>query len=217
MNSARAVWRTLKPIRTLLKENPLRRNNEILITAIVLALIAAGCQSSPNTPPKANSQPAIVASIAPPSGPGPAPWPPAQGGEVWRSETTGKDYRVKIDGGKFYAEWANPSPVAAAFHSYIRTQCVRKGSRWVGTSEVFLPCAEGNGIQEHIANSCHLTVKFEIDSISKNLITGHTEALKSNGGFDCQSCKVLATEWASFKWVPAKQKTEGQASEAKKH
>jgi hypothetical protein len=201
------------------KENPLklREHSKALVLALGLALAAAACQSSQNAPPRANTQPSAAPAMAPLPAKAlpPVPWPPAVGGEVWRSETTGKEYRIKVDGDKLYAEWVNPSSVAAEYHSYIHTECVRKGSKWVGASEIFLPCTVGRGPQEHIANTCNLKVKFEIDSMSKSLITGHTMGLKP-GGFDCQTCKVLAAAWAGFKWVPAKGKGEAKPAAAKK-
>jgi hypothetical protein len=133
--------------------------------------------------------------------PAPAPWPPAEGGEVWRSETTNKDYRVKIDGNKLYAEWVNLSPVAAENHAYIHTECRRQGEKWVGTSDVFLPCTTGQGAKEHIANTCHLKMKVELDSISKKMIKGRGQTLRK---FDCTSCKLVEAGWADFEWVPAK-------------
>ncbi len=120
--------------------------------------------------------------------------------EVWKSETTGREYHVRIEGDRFYADWVNLPPVSAERGAYIHTVCQRSGSKWVGTSSIFMPCTEGKGKSEHIANTCHLTVKIEIDSVSKDLITGRGQSLRK---FDCQSCKVLATGWGDFKWVPA--------------
>lgn len=186
-----------------------------LVAMLGIALLAAACQAPKAAPPKNNlHEEGMAASVGPLNKPPSEAWAPAKGGEVWRSVTTHKDYRVKIDGDKLYADWVDISPVASKYHAYIHTECVRKGSKWVGTSKIFMPCTEGSGAQEHIANTCHLTVKFEIDSISRRLITGHTEGLKP-GGFVCQSCKVLATLWAAFKWVPVSQMAGAQATKAK--
>lgn len=121
--------------------------------------------------------------------------------EIWRSETTGKEYRVRIDKDLFYAEWVNIPPDAAQRGQYIRTECRRAGSKWVGTSSLFMPCSVGTGAKEQIENMCHLTVRIEIDSITPSRITGHGESLRD---FDCRSCKILQTGWAAFVWVPKK-------------
>ncbi len=177
------------------------QDHPILIAALGLVLLAGACQSSPNSQPKSNAKGASGGFVAPVPQkiPKPVPWPPAEGGEIWHSMTTHKDYRVKIDGNKLYAEWVDLSPIAAENRAYIRTECVRKGSKWVGTSELFLPCTIGSGAQEHIANTCHLKMKVEIDSVSKTMIKGRGQTLPK---FACESCKVLETGWASFEWVP---------------
>jgi hypothetical protein len=183
------------------KENLLNLTHhcKVLIAGLGLALFAGACQSSQNQPGP-NAQPAAaVSSAVSAKPPAPPPWPPAEGGEVWHSTTTGKDYRVKIEGKKLYAEWVDLSQVAAQNRAYIHTECVRKGSKWVGNSDIFLPCTEGSGAQEHIANTCHLTLKVEIDSISKKMIKGRGQSLHK---FDCGGCKVVETGWGSFDWVP---------------
>lgn len=122
-------------------------------------------------------------------------------GRIWGSKTTGKEYRVWTEDQKFHAEWTNVPPEFAAKGAYIRTVCQRRGQKWVGESQEYLPCSVGTGKQEHIANFCRLTTGFELDSMTATRITGRTEALKQ---FDCAKCKVLEKEWKSFVWVPKK-------------
>ena len=119
---------------------------------------------------------------------------------IWKSETTGKEYRVRIDGDHFYADWVNLPPVAAQRGAYIHTICQRVGSKWAGASSIFLPCTVGQGKSEHVADTCHLTLKIEIESVTKDRIMGRGQSLEK---FDCQSCKVLVTGWGNFEWVPA--------------
>jgi hypothetical protein len=120
---------------------------------------------------------------------------------IWKSETTGKEYRVRIDGDHLYADWVNLPPAAAQRGAYIHTVCQRVGSKWTGTSSIFMPCTVGQGKSEHIADTCHLILKIEIGSVTKDRITGRGQSLKK---FDCQSCKVIEAGWANFEWVPAR-------------
>lgn len=120
---------------------------------------------------------------------------------IWKSQTTGKEYRVRIEGDRFFADWINLPPAAAQHGAYIRTVCRRNGSKWVGTSSIFMPCTIGEGTAEHIADTCHVTLQIEINSLSKDRITGRGQSLRK---FDCRSCKVLETGWGNFEWVPAK-------------
>ncbi len=62
-----------------------------------------------------------------------------------------------------------------------------------------MPCTVGEGKSEHVVDTCHLTLKIEIDSITKDRITGRGQSLKK---FDCASCKVIEAGWADFVWVP---------------
>lgn len=118
---------------------------------------------------------------------------------IWKSETSGKEYRVWTENRRFHAEWVNIPPEFAAKGAYIRTVCRRAGAKWVGESRSYLPCSMGAGKEEHIANWCRVTTAFEVDSITEKRITGRGEALKR---FDCKTCKVLEKEWKGFVWVP---------------
>lgn len=121
--------------------------------------------------------------------------------DVWRSLTTGKEYYVRTDKSHLYAQWVNLPRVAAKHGAYIHTVCKLKNSKGTGTSEIYMPCVVGEGKKEKIGNTCHLTLKFEIDSISDHLITGRGQTLKK---FNCGTCKVVETGWGNFEWVPAK-------------
>jgi hypothetical protein len=119
--------------------------------------------------------------------------------EIWKSETTGKEYRVRIEKDVFYAEWINLPPAAVRQSLYIRSECHRAGTTWIGTSRVFLLCSKPEETTGKSINGCHLTLRFEVDSVSSERITGRGESLRK---WDCQTCKVLETGWANFVWVP---------------
>ncbi|HVA01719.1 MAG TPA: hypothetical protein VMV34_08700 [Terriglobia bacterium] len=159
--------------------------SQLVLLVVVLGLSCGAC-SKTSAPPAAQQASPSVSKAETTS-------------DIWKSETTGKQYRVRIEGDHFYADWVELPPAAAQRGAYIRTVCQRAGSKWVGTSSVFMPCTVGEGKSEHIADTCHLTLKLEIDSISKDRITGRAQSLRK---FDCQSCKVIEAGWAGFEWVP---------------
>jgi hypothetical protein len=115
--------------------------------------------------------------------------------QIWKSATTGKEYRVKIDGDRLTANWLNPPPQAAKQGAYIRSDCRRSGTRWIGTSRVLLPC----GLPDGKTKMCPMMLRFEVDYISPERITGGGETLKD---FDCGSCEVRRTGWGPFTWAP---------------
>src|ERR1700693_3673289 len=124
---------------------------------------------------------------------------PGQPKDIWVSETTGKEYHVTADNDAFHAGWVNISPESASHGAYIRTECKRQGSKWVGTSASFVPCSVGTDPKSKFENWCHLETKFEIESITADRISGRGEAIKS-GGFDCAKCKILDSEMKDFFW-----------------
>ena len=118
--------------------------------------------------------------------------------KIWKSATTGKEYRVQIDGDHFTAEWTNIPAEAAKQGAYIRSECRRSGSRWVGTSRIFLPCSLSSGKMK----MCPILLRFEVDFISADRITGGGEILRD---FDCATCEVQKTGWGPFTWTPKNQ------------
>ncbi len=120
------------------------------------------------------------------------------GWQMWKSETTKKVYRVKIDQDHFVAEWVNVPPEAKKQGAYIHSECRRAGNKWVGTTRALLPCALPGA--EKKTRTCELTLRIEVDSISATRIEGAGDSLHN---FDCSKCQVLETGWAKFTWVPA--------------
>ena len=159
---------------------------QIATLACCLALAFGACSSATSTnPPPASSDPGQTGQLP----------------DVWRSLTTGKEYFVRIDKSHFYAQWVNVPPASARRGAYIHTACERKGQKWTGTSDIYMPCMVGEGKSEKIVNTCHLSLGIEINSISNDKVTGRGQSLKK---FDCGACKVIEAGWANFEWVPAK-------------
>jgi hypothetical protein len=161
------------------------RIDSVLFAAVLILL--PGCSQKAG-PPDATAEGKAASASAPPK-------------DIWVSETTGKEYHVTADNDAFRAEWVNISPESAAHGAYIRTECKRQGSKWVGTSASFVPCSVGSDPKSKIENWCHLETKIEIESITADRISGRGEAIKS-GGFDCAKCKILDSEMKDFFWSP---------------
>jgi hypothetical protein len=118
---------------------------------------------------------------------------------TWKSQTTGNEYRVRIEADTFRAEWTNVPADVAGHGGYIRTECKRVGSKWIGTTRSLLPCTAGSGPNAKIVNWCPLVTRTEIDSIAPDRITGRAQAVHRS---DCESCKLLETVWKDFVWAP---------------
>jgi len=121
--------------------------------------------------------------------------------KIWHSETTRHDFRVEVTNDFFRAEWVNIPPTAAKQGAFIHTECRRTGSKWVGRSTMNLLFNVPGAPVGKDTKMCSLTMRFEVDSISPEKITGHSEALHS---FDVTTCRVDQTSWGEFNWVPKK-------------
>jgi len=121
--------------------------------------------------------------------------------KIWHSETTQHDFRVEVTKDLFRAEWVNIPPAAAKQGASIHTECRRTGSKWVGRSSINMLFAIPGAPAGKDTKLCSLTIRFEVDSVSPEKITGRSEALHS---FDVNSCRVDQTSWGEFTWVPKK-------------
>jgi hypothetical protein len=152
----------------------------ILVSAILATTSLQLSSESQSAAKPAGTKPAAKAAALP---------------QLWKSASTGKEYRVKVEGDRFTAEWSNIPPQAAKQGAYIRSECRRSGSRWIGTSRILLPCALPDGKTK----MCPMILRFEVDFISPDRITGGGEILRD---FDCGSCEVRKTGWGPFSWAP---------------
>jgi hypothetical protein len=170
------------------EENPLREKLFWWVIIILVCGILAPARlqlasQNPSAPKPGGTKSAAKATALP---------------ELWKSASTGKEYRVKVDGDRFTAEWSNIPPQAAKQGAYIRTECRRSGTRWIGTSRILLPCALPDGKTK----MCPMILRFEVDFISPDRITGGGEVLRE---FDCGACEVRKTGWGPFSWAPKTQ------------
>ena len=122
--------------------------------------------------------------------------------KLWHIDAAHKDFRVEVKGDVFHAEWVNLPAEAAKQGAYIRTTCLRSGTKWVGTSNVLQEFADPKSpAGKDIKKMCHLTVRFEVDSITPEKITYHSEVLRD---WDYSTCRILRSAWEEFAWVPKK-------------
>jgi hypothetical protein len=135
--------------------------------------------------------------------PKPSPEPPRfpeapPSARLWRSLTTGKEYRVWMSGSQLYAEWVNIPPASAAQGASIRIECRRTNGRYIGTAQNHLPCdTTENG--KRVTNFCRVISKIEFNPPEASRMTGRTETAHR---FDCATCTLLETRWINFEWVP---------------
>jgi hypothetical protein len=135
---------------------------------------------------------------SPPAG-GKPPQPRGALAKVWVSETTHHEYRVRIEQDVFYAEWVNLPPAAAKLGAYVRTECRHTGAKWIGTTRIMQACAKSGEAAGKMTRACRMTLRFEVDAVSPERISGRIESLRD---FDCEKCEVRQTGWADFIWVP---------------
>jgi hypothetical protein len=158
----------------------------MLLAGALAALVTFGC--SEETKPAA---PAAASAASAPATAG--TW------DLWVSQTTKNEYRVRQDADRFTAEWTNMSGALLAHGGYIRSECKRQGTKWVGESHSHLPCAADNLPAGQYTNWCDLVTKIEFDEITPSRISGYGEGVKR---IDCQKCLLLETSWKPFVWVP---------------
>jgi hypothetical protein len=121
--------------------------------------------------------------------------------KIWHIDAKHKDFRVQVTNDLFRADWVNIPSDAAKQGAYIHTQCRRVGDKWVGTSSVYQAAAVSKDPAVKTTKMCHLTIRFEVDSITPEKITFHSEAMRN---FDPAKCQLLQTAWEEFAWVPKK-------------
>jgi len=125
----------------------------------------------------------------------------AQFPKLWHSAATKHDFRVDVTGDVFHAEWVNIPAAVAKQGAYIRTECRWAGSKWVGSSKINMLFDVPGAPAGNDTKMCALTVRFEVDSISAQKITGHSESIHA---FDVDTCRAEQTKWGEFTWIPKK-------------
>ena len=172
---------------------------KFLLMIFAAALAISQFAGAEQTAPKATTKPTTTADQKSP----PAKSATAIGKlpKLWHSDATKHDFRVDVTGDLFRAEWVNIPAAVAKQGAYIRTECSKTGAKWVGSSKINMAFAVPGAPAGKDTKLCSLTVRFEVDSISAEKITGHSEAIKA---FDVNACRAEQMKWAEFSWVPKK-------------
>jgi S1-C subfamily serine protease len=120
-------------------------------------------------------------------------------GRIWTSLTTGKDYKVKIDGEYLYTDWVNIPAGLQHTGAFTRAQLKKSGSIWTGTAASRMPCQQKDwrGVQQ--THWCSIETSIEITALSESRIEGRSQAITK---FNCGKCRVIETNWKPFTWIP---------------
>jgi hypothetical protein len=128
---------------------------------------------------------------------------------VWTSVTSGRDYKLRIDGDYVYTEWVNLPTELQTTTAFMRSELKKDGDKWVGKVRTYLPYGfkssygdfwtTGQRIGTENVNWCSMEAQYEIDKITDTRIEGRSLSPKS---FDAKKCKPGKAEWKAFTWIP---------------
>jgi hypothetical protein len=128
---------------------------------------------------------------------------------VWTSLTSGRDFKLRVDGDYLYAEWINLPPVLQSTAAFIRYELKKDGNKWVGKVTSNLPFSynssymdfwrTGQQIGTQNVNWCRSESSIEIDSLADSRIEGQSLSPMS---FDAKKCKPGKRELKTFTWIP---------------
>jgi hypothetical protein len=131
------------------------------------------------------------------------------GGRIWTSMTTGRDFKVRIEGDHIYIEWVGLPPALQSTMAFMRTELKKTGDKWVGKTIANLPYEykssygdywkTGQRVGTANVNWCRTEFDFEIDMISDSRIEGRGQGATS---FDAKKCQPGKLEWKPFTWIP---------------
>lgn len=118
--------------------------------------------------------------------------------KVWTSLTSGRDYKVRIEGEYIYTEWINLPPQLQTTAAFVRSELKKDGDKWVGKVRSLLPYDYKTWAVENV-KWCTVEMQLEIDKLAETRIEGRSMRAKS---FDAKKCKPGELEWQSFTWIP---------------
>lgn len=128
---------------------------------------------------------------------------------VWTSMTSGRDYKMRIEGDYIYIEWTNRPPELQTTGAFMRAELKKDGDRWIGKVRSLLPYVYKSsymdfwrtGQQTGTENVkwCTVETEFEINKLADSRIEGRSLGSKT---FDAKKCQAGEMEWQSFVWIP---------------
>lgn len=116
------------------------------------------------------------------------------GERLWTSMTSGRDYKVRIDGDYVYSQWVNLPPSLQSTMAFARSELKKAGDKWVGKSVSYLPAKDGRSVKW-----CRIEMDVEIDAVSDSRIEGRSQGWESFKAKNCQPENVI---WKPFVWIP---------------
>ncbi len=113
---------------------------------------------------------------------------------VWTSMTSGRDYKLRVDGDYLYVEWVNVPPTLAQAGGFIRSELRKTGDIWAGKTRSHLPCQYYNQTRW-----CSVEAEIEITKIGETRIEGSALTWQK---FNCRKCQPESTKMKPFTWIP---------------
>lgn len=120
---------------------------------------------------------------------------------IWTSLTTGRDYKVTIDGDYVYADWLNMPAGLQGTPAFLRLE-VKKGTdnTWRGKSRSYLPCQyRDNWTGQFTTKWCREEYDIKVDRLSDSRIEGET---LNWDRYDCRKCERKGARKESFTLIP---------------
>lgn len=131
--------------------------------------------------------------------------PVADPQEVWTSVTTGKEYKLRIDGDHVNIEGILP-PALQQFvqqGAFFRCDLVRRENVWDGTCTSYMPYGSSDESQKGRIKWCRIETKERITLLSKTRIEGEYETLDLKES-DTANCAIKKGQMRHFAWIPKK-------------
>ncbi len=120
---------------------------------------------------------------------------------VWTSLTTGRDYKVKIDGDYVYSDWVNMPTALQGTQAFMRSE-VKKAADgiWRGKGRSFLPCQyRDTWTAQPVTKWCRAEMDIEVDKVSDSRIEGKATAWDA---WDCRKCAPKNEKTVPFTFIP---------------
>jgi hypothetical protein len=124
--------------------------------------------------------------------------PSVTGESIWTSMTSGRDYKVRIDGDYIYTEWVDLPSALKSTTAFSRSELKKQGGKWIGKTIAYMPF---NYKQYDVTKTiwCRVEVDTEIDKMSASRIEGESQLPAS---FNAKKCQPEKLEWKAFTWIP---------------
>jgi hypothetical protein len=130
-------------------------------------------------------------------------------GKIWTSVTSGRDFKLRVDGDHIYTEWINLPLQLQTTTAFMRSELKKVGDKWVGKSRSNMPYEykskyfdfwkNGQTVGTVNVNWCQLEFDFEIDTLTDTRIDGRGMGFTT---IDAKKCKPGKMEWKTFTWIP---------------